>query len=97
TVAKNVAYPLASAKTPRDQRSARVNRALETVGVSDVAEQLPGRLSGGQQQRVSLARALVAEPQLILFDEPLSNVDAKVREELRLQLVEMQARIGFTA
>ncbi|ALJ18893.1 ABC transporter ATP-binding protein [Microbacterium sp. No. 7] len=97
TVARNVSYPLESAKVPRAERRERVERALAMVGVSEVAGQLPGRLSGGQQQRVSLARALVGEPRLILFDEPLSNVDAKVREELRLQLVEMQARIGFTA
>ncbi|MET0200113.1 MAG: ABC transporter ATP-binding protein [Rhodococcus fascians] len=97
TVEQNVAYPLAAAKVPKAERSARVVRALATVGVSEIAGQLPGRLSGGQQQRVSLARALVGEPSLILFDEPLSNVDAKVREELRIQLVEMQQRIGFTA
>lgn len=97
TVAKNVAYPLEAAKVPRVARGERVQRALDMVGVAEVAEQLPGRLSGGQQQRVSLARALVGEPTLILFDEPLSNVDAKVREELRLQLIEMQVRIGFTA
>ncbi|MET7335428.1 ABC transporter ATP-binding protein [Nonomuraea sp. NPDC005650] len=97
SVAKNVAYPLEAAKVRKAERQERVARALELVGVSEVAEQLPGRLSGGQQQRVALARALVAEPSLILFDEPLSNVDAKVREELRLHLLEMQHRIGFTA
>ena len=97
TVARNVAYPLEAAKVPKAERAERVARALELVGVSEVAGQLPGRLSGGQQQRVALARALVAEPGLILFDEPLSNVDAKVREELRLHLLEMQRRIGFTA
>lgn len=97
TVARNVAYPLEAAKVAKAERRERVARVLELVGVSEVAGQLPGRLSGGQQQRVALARALVAEPSLILFDEPLSNVDAKVREELRLQLLEMQRRIGFTA
>jgi iron(III) transport system ATP-binding protein len=97
TVRKNVAYPLAAAKVPAAERTERVDRALAMVGVSEVAGQLPGRLSGGQQQRVALARALVGEPALILFDEPLSNVDAKVREELRLHLLEMQRRVGFTA
>lgn len=97
TVARNVAYPLEAAKVPKAERRERVAQALDLVGVSEVSEQLPGRLSGGQQQRVALARALVGEPELILFDEPLSNVDAKVREELRLHLLEMQRRIGFTA
>ena len=97
TVARNVAYPLEAAQVPKAERRERVARALELVGVAEVAGQLPGRLSGGQQQRVALARAIVGEPSLILFDEPLSNVDAKVREELRLHLLEMQRRIGFTA
>ncbi|MFT4230229.1 MAG: ABC transporter ATP-binding protein [Microbacterium sp.] len=97
TVARNVAYPLEAAHVPKAEQKERVRRVLELVGVAEVAEQVPGRLSGGQQQRVSLARALVAEPSLVLFDEPLSNVDAKVREELRLHLLEMQRRIGFTA
>lgn len=97
TVARNVAYPLEAARVPKAEQKERVQRVLDLVGVAEVAEQVPGRLSGGQQQRVSLARALVGEPSLILFDEPLSNVDAKVREELRLHLLEMQRRIGFTA
>ncbi|MFJ9088931.1 ABC transporter ATP-binding protein [Streptomyces sp. NPDC102384] len=97
TVAENVAYPLAAAKVPRRDRAERVERALGMAGIAEVAGQLPGRLSGGQQQRVALARALVAESELVLFDEPLSNVDAKVREELRLQLRETQRRVGFTA
>jgi len=97
TVFKNVAYPLEAAKVPRSEIKDRVMAALDLVGVGDIAEQVPGKLSGGQQQRVSLARALVAEPRLVLFDEPLSNVDAKVREELRVELVSMQRRLGFAA
>jgi iron(III) transport system ATP-binding protein len=97
TVRENVAYPLKAAKVAKRDIAGRVEAALETVGVLEVIDQHPGRLSGGQQQRVALARALVGEPALVLFDEPLSNVDAKVREELRVELVEMQARLGFTA
>ncbi|MGH3758734.1 ABC transporter ATP-binding protein [Actinophytocola sp.] len=97
TVEDNVAYPLRAARVPKEERRRRVDDALRLVGVSEIATQLPGKLSGGQQQRVSLARALVAEPKIILFDEPLSNVDAKVREELRVQLLEMQKRVNFTA
>lgn len=96
TVIKNVAYPLRSAGVRRAEALARAAEALETVGIPEVRGQLPHRLSGGQQQRVALARALVARPGLILFDEPLSNVDAKVREELRLELIRTQREIGFT-
>jgi iron(III) transport system ATP-binding protein len=74
-----------------------VDKALGQVGLKDLHSQYPGQLSGGQQQRVALARALVADAKVLLFDEPLSNVDAKVREELRGQLVEMQRELGFTA
>jgi iron(III) transport system ATP-binding protein len=97
TVFKNIAYPLKSKRMPRDQVEVTVTRALERVGLSGLERQYPGQLSGGQQQRVALARALVTEAQVLLFDEPLSNVDAKVREELRTQLVEMQRELGFTA
>jgi iron(III) transport system ATP-binding protein len=97
SVRHNVAYPLKAAKVARADIAPRVEAALRTVGVLDVIDQMPGKLSGGQQQRVALARALVAEPELVLFDEPLSNVDAKVREELRVELIQMQHRIGFSA
>lgn len=99
TVSQNVAFPLRYVR-PRPSRSSskdRVKRALGMAGVADVADQHPGQLSGGQQQRVALARALVSESEVILFDEPLSNVDAKVRAELRLELIELQHRIGFAA
>jgi iron(III) transport system ATP-binding protein len=97
TVRQNVGYPLKARGVKRAEIKGRVEEILSVVGIGEVADQLPGRLSGGQQQRVALARALVAEPDLVLFDEPLSNVDAKVREELRAELVQMQRRLGFTA
>ena len=100
TAFKNVAYPLQSRrgrKSGRDEVARRVRRALELVGIADLERQYPGQMSGGQQQRVALARALVAGDELVLFDEPLSNVDAKVREQLRLELVSMQRELGFAA
>jgi iron(III) transport system ATP-binding protein len=98
TVRKNVAYPLRGKPGVRKADVApRVDRALAAVGVSELADQLPDRLSGGQKQRVSLARALVAEVGLILFDEPLSNVDARVRDTLRLEILQTHQRLGFTA
>jgi iron(III) transport system ATP-binding protein len=96
-VAANVAYPLQVRKTPRAEVKARVAEVLQTVGIEELAGQYPGQLSGGQQQRVALARALVSSNGLILFDEPLSNVDAKVREQLRYEILRMQERIGFAA
>ncbi|MBF0673108.1 MAG: ABC transporter ATP-binding protein [Salinibacterium sp.] len=100
TVFKNVAYPLASRKGVRlskDEVAQRVRTALTQVGIPELEGQYPGQMSGGQQQRVALARALVSNDEVILFDEPLSNVDAKVREQLRLELVSMQRRLGFSA
>jgi iron(III) transport system ATP-binding protein len=97
TVFGNVAYPLKARKMPREQIAEAVTRGLKRVGLEGLHRQYPGQLSGGQQQRVALARALVSDAQVILFDEPLSNVDAKVREELRVELVQMQRDLGFTA
>ncbi|WP_210490290.1 ABC transporter ATP-binding protein [Microvirga antarctica] len=93
----NVAYPLQVKKVPRAEIRERVMNVMRTVGVEDLAEQFPGQLSGGQQQRVALARALVSSDGLLLFDEPLSNVDAKVREQLRFEIRRMQQQIGFAA
>lgn len=100
TVFKNVAYPLTSRKGLRLSKAEiaiRVREALTQVGIPELEAQFPSQMSGGQQQRVALARALVSNDDLILFDEPLSNVDAKVREQLRLELVSMQQRLGFSA
>ncbi len=96
TVAANVGYPLQSLHLPRTDIRERVSRILEMVGVEGLEEQYPGRISGGQQQRVALARALVAASNVVLFDEPLSNVDALVRAQLRFELKRMQARLGFS-
>jgi iron(III) transport system ATP-binding protein len=97
TVGQNVAYPLRMRGMARSEIKASVARMLNMMRLSDLAEQYPGQISGGQQQRVALARALVCGDDLILFDEPLSNVDAKVREHLRLELLAMQRELRFTA
>jgi iron(III) transport system ATP-binding protein len=97
TVFENVAYPLRNRGKPKGEIALRVEAALSTVGCEALIHRHPGQLSGGQQQRVSLARAIVGNDSLVLFDEPLSNVDAKVREQLRIELVAMQKRLGFAA
>jgi len=97
TAFDNVAFPLRSRKTSKEEVAERVNQTLEMVGVPELAGQHPSDMSGGQQQRVALARALVAGDDLILLDEPLSNVDAKVRDQLRRELVEMQRELNFSA
>jgi iron(III) transport system ATP-binding protein len=97
TAYDNVAYPLRSRKVPKAEVDERVKQTLELVGIPELLEQHPGDMSGGQQQRVALARALVAGDDLVLFDEPLSNVDAKVRDQLRFELLQMQREIGFSA
>jgi len=97
TAFDNVAFPLRSRKTPKEEVVERVNQTLALVGVTELAGQHPSDMSGGQQQRVALARALVAGDNLILLDEPLSNVDAKVRDQLRRELVEMQQELNFSA
>ncbi|WP_189339356.1 ABC transporter ATP-binding protein [Williamsia muralis] len=97
TVSDNVAFPLKNRKIGKSEIQRRVGGALEKVGVDSLAKSYPSQISGGQQQRVALARALVSNDGLILFDEPLSNVDARVRDELRFEILEMQREIGFAA
>lgn len=97
SVFENVAYPLRSRKSPEAEIAPRVREALALVGISELVQQYPTQMSGGQQQRVALARAIVSRDQLVLFDEPLSNVDAKVREQLRVELLEMQRKLRFAA
>jgi len=95
TVHGNVAYPLKVRGLSRSQIEDRVTHMLRVVGIETLGDEYPSNLSGGQQQRVALARCLVNDPSVILFDEPLSNVDAKVREELRVELLAMHKRLGF--
>ena len=95
-VQDNVAYPLRIRKLPKEEINEQVRRALETVHLSQYAERMPDQLSGGQQQRVALSRALVGKPQLLLLDEPLSNLDAKLRESMRFEIKEIQSRLGIT-
>ena len=96
TVAQNVGYPLVRRRMASNNVDARVRQYLELVDCAALAGRFPHQLSGGQQQRVALARALVAEPSLVLFDEPLSNLDANLREQLRFQIRELKRRIEFT-
>ncbi len=97
TVFENVAYPLRSQKIAESEIKARVNSVLEAAGVGNLGAQHPGRISGGQQQRVALARALVSGSSVVLFDEPLSNVDTQVRARLRLELRRLHREIKFSA
>ena len=96
TVFQNVAYPLKVLKVKDAEIAERVQAVLVLAGLEALAKSYPGQMSGGQQQRVALARALIANDGLILFDEPLSNLDAKVRERLRDELIGMQQKFGFT-
>ncbi|MEU9746615.1 ABC transporter ATP-binding protein [Streptomyces niveus] len=97
TVKGNVAYPLKMRHTPRSEIASRVRESLETVGLGHLADRSVGALSGGQQQRVALARALVAQPGLVLFDEPLSNLDARLRASMREQLQLLHERLPATS
>ena len=96
TVFQNVAYPLTIKKLPKDEIAEKVKKTLEIVHLSQYVDRLPSQLSGGQQQRVALARALVAAPKILLLDEPLSNLDAKLRESMRFEIKEIQQTLGIT-
>jgi putative spermidine/putrescine transport system ATP-binding protein len=93
---ENVAFGLRLRKVPSAELRDRVTEALRSVGLEDFAERLPANLSGGQQQRVALARAIVLRPRLLLLDEPLSNLDAKLRVEMRAELRRLQRQLGIT-
>jgi putative spermidine/putrescine transport system ATP-binding protein len=96
TVAENVAFGLDMRKVPRAETRERVHAALEMVRLPGYGERRPKEMSGGQQQRVALARALVIRPRILLLDEPLSNLDAKLRDEMRTEIREIQQRLGIT-
>jgi ABC-type Fe3+/spermidine/putrescine transport system ATPase subunit len=97
SVGGNVAFPLTIAGVPKRQAHERTRTILDLVGLGDLQQRPASDLSGGQQQRVALARALVHEPRVVLLDEPLSNLDANLRERMRTELQLLQARLGFTA
>ncbi|WP_083854556.1 ABC transporter ATP-binding protein, partial [Teichococcus cervicalis] len=96
SVAQNVAFGLEMRKIGRAERDSRVAEALRLVRLDHLAERMPRQLSGGQQQRVALARALVVNPAVFLLDEPLSNLDAKLRGEVRMEIRALQQRLGLT-
>jgi iron(III) transport system ATP-binding protein len=97
TVYDNLAFGLKLKHVPRAEQQQRIGDALDLVGLGGLAERYPFQMSGGQQQRVALARAVVAQPRVLLLDEPLSNLDAKVREQARFWLRDFQKRLGITA
>ena len=92
----NIAYPLKIKKTDKKEIEERVNQALKTVHLEQYKDRFPSELSGGQQQRVALGRALVAHPEILLLDEPLSNLDAKLREEMRYEIKEITKKLKIT-
>ena len=96
TVRQNVGYPLKIARRDPVEAAALVQKSIDDVNLTGMEDRLPSQLSGGQQQRVALARALVAQPSLLLLDEPLNNLDANLREEMRFEIKELQKNLGVT-
>lgn len=97
TVRENVAYGLTVKSVPKAEANAKAEEGLELVGLAGFGDRLPSELSGGQQQRVAVARAIVLEPEVLLLDEPLSNLDAKLRRHVREEIRQIQQRLGLTA
>ncbi|MBE6479560.1 MAG: sn-glycerol-3-phosphate ABC transporter ATP-binding protein UgpC [Atopobiaceae bacterium] len=96
TVRENLAFPLKLRKMPQDQIDAKVNEAAETLGITEFLDRKPKALSGGQRQRVAIGRAIVREPKVLLMDEPLSNLDAKLRNQMRAEIIKLRQRIDTT-
>jgi multiple sugar transport system ATP-binding protein len=97
TVRENLAFPLRAIRVNRAEALARAEAVATTMGLSELLDRKPKDLSGGQQQRVAIGRAIIREPAVFLFDEPLSNLDAKLRVEMRTELLQMQRRLGITS
>lgn len=97
TVRENIAFPLRATRTPRAQALRRADEIAESLGLGHLGARKPKDLSGGQQQRVAIGRAIIREPSVFLFDEPLSNLDAKLRVETRTELLRLQRRLGITS
>ena len=97
TVRENVAYGLKLRKLPKDETDKKVKKFLDLVNLWELCDRPPGQLSGGQQQRVALARSLIVEPSVLLLDEPLSNLDALLREQMRVEIRRIQKNLGITA
>ena len=96
TVAENIGFALKLRKLPKDQLKAKVNEAADILGLTDWLDRKPGQLSGGQRQRVAMGRAIVREPSVFLMDEPLSNLDAKLRVQMRAEVARIQQRMGVS-
>ncbi|MHC4471557.1 MAG: ABC transporter ATP-binding protein, partial [Planctomycetota bacterium] len=96
TVKENLAFPLKMARTPRAEAEARVNEAARILGIADLLDRKPRTLSGGQMQRVAVGRAIVRHPKVFLFDEPLSNLDAKMRLTMRAEISRLHKELGTT-
>jgi putative spermidine/putrescine transport system ATP-binding protein len=96
TVAENIAFGLEMRKMPKAEMAPKITEALRLVRLDHLSDRLPRQLSGGQQQRVALARALVFRPDVLLLDEPLSNLDAKLRQDVRVEIRELQRKLGLT-
>jgi multiple sugar transport system ATP-binding protein len=96
TVAANIAFPLRIARVAKAERDRRVHEVATMLGLAEYLERKPGQLSGGQRQRVAMGRAIIREPSVFLMDEPLSNLDAKLRVQMRADIAALQARLGTT-
>src|SRR5690348_12388848 len=97
SVAENIGYALKVAGVGRAARAARVTKVAETLGLTALLDRKPGALSGGQRQRVAMGRAMIREPKVFLFDEPLSNLDAKLRVQMRIEIKRLHQRLGTTS